>query len=64
MKKSEVPCSRRAEIHRLYLCYASGLTLPARHLLEFLHQEQMERTATEETAKGLIDRYEIDEKGE
>ncbi|KAM7396921.1 hypothetical protein PAMP_019926 [Pampus punctatissimus] len=62
MKKSKAPSSRRAEIQQLYQCYASGqVTLPARALLRFLHKEQMELTANEETAESLIDRYEIEE---
>ncbi|XP_044048730.1 1-phosphatidylinositol 4,5-bisphosphate phosphodiesterase zeta-1-like isoform X2 [Siniperca chuatsi] len=62
MKKSKAPSSRRAEIQHLYQCYASGqTTLPACALLRFLHKEQMELTANEETAESLIDRYEIEE---
>ncbi|KAM7414826.1 hypothetical protein PAMA_019582 [Pampus argenteus] len=62
MKKSKAPSSRRAEIQQLYQCYASGqVTLPARALLRFLHKEQMDLTANEETAESLIDRYEIEE---
>ncbi|XP_070686959.1 1-phosphatidylinositol 4,5-bisphosphate phosphodiesterase zeta-1-like [Pempheris klunzingeri] len=62
MKKSKAPSSRRAEIQHLYQCYTSGqTTLPACALLRFLHKEQMELTANEETAENLIDRYEIEE---
>ncbi|KAM9352195.1 1-phosphatidylinositol 4,5-bisphosphate phosphodiesterase zeta-1-like [Symphorus nematophorus] len=62
MRKSKAPSSRRAEIQHLYQCYASGqTTLPACSLLRFLHKEQMELTANEETAESLIDRYEIEE---
>ncbi|XP_044213643.1 1-phosphatidylinositol 4,5-bisphosphate phosphodiesterase zeta-1-like isoform X2 [Thunnus albacares] len=62
MKKSKAPSSRRAEIQQLHQCYASGkTTLPACALLRFLHKEQMELTANEETAESLIDRYEIEE---
>uniref|UniRef100_A0A3P8RR27 Phosphoinositide phospholipase C n=1 Tax=Amphiprion percula TaxID=161767 RepID=A0A3P8RR27_AMPPE len=61
-RKSKAPSSRRAEIQHLYQCYASGHTaLPAAALLRFLHKEQMELTANEETAESLIDRYEIEE---
>uniref|UniRef100_A0A3Q1ETW5 Phosphoinositide phospholipase C n=1 Tax=Acanthochromis polyacanthus TaxID=80966 RepID=A0A3Q1ETW5_9TELE len=62
MKRSKAPSSRRAEIQHLYQCYASGHTaLPAAALVRFLHKEQMELTANEETAESLIDRYEIEE---
>ncbi|KAL7401634.1 hypothetical protein ABVT39_002367 [Epinephelus coioides] len=62
MKKGKPPSSRRAEIQHLYQCYASGqTTLPACALLRFLHKEQMELAANEETAESLIDRYEIEE---
>lgn len=64
MKRSKAPSTRRAEIQYLYHCYALGQnTLPAGGLLRFIHKEQMEPTATEETAESLIDRYEIDETG-
>ena len=64
MKKSKAPSSRRAEIQHLHQCYALGqTTLPACALLRFLHKEQMELTANEETAESLIDRYEIEETG-
>lgn len=64
MKKGKPPSSRRAEIQHLYQCYASGqTTLPACALLRFLHKEQMELAANEETAESLIDRYEIEETG-
>lgn len=64
MKKSKAPSTRRAEIQHLYQCYASGQTiLPVCDLLRFLHKEQMELTANEETAESLIDRYEIEETG-
>lgn len=64
MKKSKAPSTRRAEIQRLYQCYALGQnTLPAGGLLRFIHKEQMEPTANEEMAESLIDRYEIDETG-
>nr|XP_046249412.1 1-phosphatidylinositol 4,5-bisphosphate phosphodiesterase zeta-1-like isoform X1 [Scatophagus argus]XP_046249413.1 1-phosphatidylinositol 4,5-bisphosphate phosphodiesterase zeta-1-like isoform X1 [Scatophagus argus] len=62
MKKSKAPSSRRVEIQHLYQCYASGQTiLPACDLLRFLHKEQMELTANEETAESLIAKYEIEE---
>uniref|UniRef100_A0A671X474 Phosphoinositide phospholipase C n=1 Tax=Sparus aurata TaxID=8175 RepID=A0A671X474_SPAAU len=62
MKKSKAPSSRRAEIQHLHQCYALGqTTLPACALLRFLHKEQMELAANEETAESLIDRYEIEE---
>lgn len=64
MKKSKAPSTRRAQIQHLYQRYASGqMTLPACVLLKFLHKEQMELTANEETAESLIDRYEIEETG-
>ncbi|XP_037623722.1 1-phosphatidylinositol 4,5-bisphosphate phosphodiesterase zeta-1-like isoform X1 [Sebastes umbrosus] len=62
MKRGKAPSSRRAEIQHLHQCYALGQTiLPACALLRFLHKEQMELTANEETAESLIDRYEIEE---
>ncbi|KAF6718756.1 1-phosphatidylinositol 4,5-bisphosphate phosphodiesterase zeta-1 [Oryzias melastigma] len=62
MKKSKAPTSRRVEIQQLYLNYSAGMTsLPASELLKFLHKEQMELTANEDTAESLIDRYEIEE---
>ncbi|KAM9855093.1 1-phosphatidylinositol 4,5-bisphosphate phosphodiesterase zeta-1-like [Aulostomus maculatus] len=66
MKKSKTPATtRRAEIQHVYQCYASGkTTLPACDLLKFLHKEQMELTANEDTAESLIDTYEIEETGE
>lgn len=65
MKKSKAPASRRVEIQRLHQCYTLGqATLPVGGLLRFLHKEQMELTADEETAEGVIDRYEIEETGE
>lgn len=65
MKKSKAPTSRRVEIQQLYLNYSAGMTsLPASELLKFLHKEQMELTANEDTAESLIDRYEIEETGE
>ncbi len=64
MKKSKASSTRRAEIQQLYQSYALGqTTLPAGALLRFLHKEQMELTANEETAESLIDRYEIEEIG-
>ena len=64
MRKSKAPSTRRAEIHNLYQCYAAGQTaLPASDLFKFLHKEQMEHTANEETVDGLIDKYEIEETG-
>lgn len=64
MKKSKAPTTRRANIQHLYQRYASGqATLPVCGLLRFLHKEQMELTANEETAESLIDRYEIEESG-
>ncbi|XP_030588258.1 1-phosphatidylinositol 4,5-bisphosphate phosphodiesterase zeta-1 isoform X2 [Archocentrus centrarchus] len=62
MKRSKHPSSRRAEIQQLYLDYAAGQeTLPASALLMFIHKEQKELTANEDTAESLIDRFEIDE---
>lgn len=64
MRRSRGPSTRRAEIQRLYQNYASGqATMAAVDLLSFLHKEQMELTANEGTAEGLIDRYEIEETG-
>lgn len=65
LRKSKAPSSRRVEIQNLYQCYAAGhTTLPASALLRFLHKEQMELTANDQTAESLIDRYEIEETGE
>ena len=65
MNRTARPATRRAEIERLYRCYtADQATLAASSLLRFLHREQMELTANEETVERLIDRYEIDETGE
>uniref|UniRef100_G3P6J4 Phosphoinositide phospholipase C n=1 Tax=Gasterosteus aculeatus aculeatus TaxID=481459 RepID=G3P6J4_GASAC len=62
MRKAKGPSSRRAEIQHLHQSYASGQPLlPACALLTFLHKEQMEITANEETAESLIERYEIEE---
>ncbi|XP_055789180.1 1-phosphatidylinositol 4,5-bisphosphate phosphodiesterase zeta-1-like [Salvelinus fontinalis] len=62
MKKNKAPTSRRSEIQNIYQCYSSGRnTLAASALLRFLHMEQMEAAANQETAEGLIDRYEIEE---
>ncbi|RVE71657.1 hypothetical protein OJAV_G00054010 [Oryzias javanicus] len=62
MRKSKTPTSRRVEIQQLYQNYSAGMTsLPASELLKFLHKEQMELTANEDTAESLIDRYEIEE---
>uniref|UniRef100_A0A4W5QC30 Phosphoinositide phospholipase C n=1 Tax=Hucho hucho TaxID=62062 RepID=A0A4W5QC30_9TELE len=62
MKKNKAPTSRRSEIQNIYRCYSSGRnTLAASALLRFLHMEQMETAANQETAEGLIDRYEIEE---
>lgn len=64
MRRSRTPSTRRAEIQHLYQSYASGHSAMAVcDLLRFLHREQMELAANEETAEGLIDRYEIDETG-
>uniref|UniRef100_A0A3P8XM60 Phosphoinositide phospholipase C n=1 Tax=Esox lucius TaxID=8010 RepID=A0A3P8XM60_ESOLU len=65
MKKTKVSPSRRVYIQNIYRCYTSeGSTMPASALLRFLHIEQMEKAASQETAEGLIDRYEIDQTGE
>ncbi|XP_042157800.1 1-phosphatidylinositol 4,5-bisphosphate phosphodiesterase zeta-1-like [Oncorhynchus tshawytscha] len=62
MKKNKASTSRRSEIQDIYQCYSSGRnTLAASALLRFLHMEQMEVAANQETAEGLIDRYEIEE---
>uniref|UniRef100_A0A3P9KUI0 Phosphoinositide phospholipase C n=1 Tax=Oryzias latipes TaxID=8090 RepID=A0A3P9KUI0_ORYLA len=62
MKRSKAPTTRRGEIQQLYQSYSAGMTsLPASALLKFLHKEQMELTADEDTAESLIDRYEIEE---
>uniref|UniRef100_H2V313 Phosphoinositide phospholipase C n=1 Tax=Takifugu rubripes TaxID=31033 RepID=H2V313_TAKRU len=60
-RKSKRPSTRRAEIQHLYQKYLSGETLSVSDLLKFLHKEQMELTADEHTAEGLINRYEIEE---
>ncbi|KAM3869903.1 LOW QUALITY PROTEIN: 1-phosphatidylinositol 4,5-bisphosphate phosphodiesterase zeta-1-like [Diretmus argenteus] len=61
MKKNKPPCSKRAQIQHIYQCLTLGqTTLPACALLGFLHAEQMELTANQETAESLID-YEIEE---
>lgn len=65
MNKNKQPPSRRAEIQHIYQYYTTGQTpLPVWALLRFLHMEQKELTANQETAEGLIDRYEIEETGE
>ncbi|XP_029008712.1 1-phosphatidylinositol 4,5-bisphosphate phosphodiesterase zeta-1-like isoform X2 [Betta splendens] len=62
MMKSWSPASRREDLQKLFQGYASGRpALPARALLRFLHQEQMELEATEETAERLIGTYEVEE---
>lgn len=63
LRKSKRPSTRRAEILHLYQKYLSGETLSVSDLLKFLHKEQMELTADEHTAEGLINRYEIEESG-
>ncbi|CAL8261254.1 unnamed protein product [Merluccius merluccius] len=62
MKRTRLPSTRRAEIQHIYQCYASDqASLAAGSLLRFLHREQMEVTANQETVEHLIDRYEIEE---
>ncbi|KAM4618211.1 1-phosphatidylinositol 4,5-bisphosphate phosphodiesterase zeta-1-like [Polymixia lowei] len=62
MERNTPPSSRRAEIQRIYQSYTSRqATLPACALLRFLHTEQMEFAANQETVEGLIDRCEIEE---
>lgn len=63
LRRSKPPSTRRSEIQRLYERYLSGTTLSVTNLLKFLHKEQMELTADEETAEGLIHRYEIEQSG-
>lgn len=64
MRRSRTPSTRRVEIQHLYQSYASGhSTMAVCDLLRFLHREQMELAANEETVEGLIDRYEIEETG-
>lgn len=63
LRRSKPPSTRRSEIQQLYQRYLSGTTLSATNLLQFLHKEQMELTADEDTAKGLIHRYEIEQSG-
>lgn len=58
--KSWTPASTRDEIQKVFQGYTSGQTT----LLRFLHKEQMELEASQETAESLIDRYEIEETGE
>ncbi|XP_038140558.1 1-phosphatidylinositol 4,5-bisphosphate phosphodiesterase zeta-1-like [Cyprinodon tularosa] len=61
LRKSKVPRSRRDEIEHLFQDHADGkTTLSASGLLRFLHQEQKEFLADEDTAEALIDRYEIE----
>uniref|UniRef100_H3BYG3 Phosphoinositide phospholipase C n=1 Tax=Tetraodon nigroviridis TaxID=99883 RepID=H3BYG3_TETNG len=52
--------TRRADIQQLYQRYLSDATLSAANLLQFLHKEQKELTADEDTTKRLIQRYEIE----
>ncbi|XP_056138285.1 1-phosphatidylinositol 4,5-bisphosphate phosphodiesterase zeta-1-like [Lampris incognitus] len=62
LRRSKPPSTRRTEIQHIYQCYTSDeMTMPACALLRFLHKEQMELTANQETVEGLIDRYEIEE---
>lgn len=64
MRRSRGPSTRRAEIQRLYQNYTSGQTsMVATDFLSFLHREQMQLTANDETAESLIDKYEIEETG-
>uniref|UniRef100_A0A3P8ZLS6 Phosphoinositide phospholipase C n=1 Tax=Esox lucius TaxID=8010 RepID=A0A3P8ZLS6_ESOLU len=50
MKKTKVSPSRRVYIQNIYRCYTSeGSTMPASALLRFLHIEQMEKAASQET---------------
>lgn len=62
-RRSKPPSTRRSEIQQLYQRYMSGTTLSVTNLLQFLHKEQMELTAGEDTAEGLIHRYEIEQSG-
>ncbi|KAL2093958.1 hypothetical protein ACEWY4_011270 [Coilia grayii] len=61
-KNSQPFTSRRSDIQRIFKCYASKHEnlLTASALLRFLHQEQMEVSANQQTAETLIDRYEVD----
>lgn len=61
--KSKPPSTRRVEIQHLYQKHLSGETLSVSDLLKFLHKEQMDPTAEEQTAEELIRRYEIEQSG-
>lgn len=63
MLRKSKPSTRRAEIQHLYQKHLSGETLSVSDLLLFLHKEQMDLTADEDTAEGLISRYEIEQSG-
>lgn len=63
LRRSKPPSTRRSEIQQLYERYLSGTTLSVTNLLKFLHKEQMELTADEDTAERLIHRYEIEQSG-
>ncbi|XP_062403202.1 1-phosphatidylinositol 4,5-bisphosphate phosphodiesterase zeta-1-like [Sardina pilchardus] len=62
-KKKKPPTSRRSDIQHIFQCYACDHDnrLTASALLTFLHKEQVEVSANQETAEALIDRYEVDE---
>lgn len=63
LRISRPPASRRVEIQELYRRYMSGMTMSVTTILQFLHIEQMELTANEETAVELIEKYEIVQSG-
>lgn len=64
LRRSKPPSTRRSEIQELYQRYLSGTTtLSVTNLLQFLHKEQMELTADEDTTERLINRYEIEQSG-
>lgn len=65
MRRTRLPSTRRDEIQHIYQSYTSNqATLAASSLLQFLHKEQVEVTANQETVERLIDRYEIEATGE
>lgn len=64
-KKKKLPTSRRGDIQHIFQCYACDHDnmLSSSALLTFLHREQVEVSANQESADALIDRYEVNESG-